>query len=97
MALQHYSYAISVVAMKDQAVNNLLLNGVADRHGVIAAANAIERQFDAAYRNSIVMISCNLGEERAGGMLYQFALKYSQASLEGCVNDLVLKLEGLLG
>ena len=96
MPSKQYLYAISVVAMKDQAVNNQLVSGLADKRHILADANAIAWQFDAAYSDAVVLISCNVSDAGPGGMGYQFTLKYTQENLQKCVGDLVNKLEELL-
>ncbi|WP_345990227.1 hypothetical protein WCX18_04930 [Sulfurimonas sp. HSL1-2] len=96
MLEKQYLYAISVVAMKNQSVNNQLVSGLADKRHILADANAIVWQFDAAYSDAVVLISCNVSDAGPGGMGYQFTLKYTQGRLEQCVGDLVNKLEELL-
>ncbi|MHC3994218.1 hypothetical protein ACXWTF_05270 [Thiomicrolovo sp. ZZH C-3] len=96
MPAKQYQYAISVVAMKDASVNNQLVSGLADKRHIIEAVNAIGWQFDAAYSEHIVMVTCNVGEERAGGVLYRFTITYPQERVQKCVSDLVSKCEELL-
>ena len=97
MSAKQYMYAISVVAVRDQAVNNQLFNGLADRSTIMQVAKDLVWQFDPAFQNDIMMINCNISEQWAGGMMYQFGLKYQRENLEKCATDLVMKFGELLG
>ena len=96
MPQKQYMYAVSVVAVKDQAVNNQLFSGLADKHSIIRLAKDLVWQFDASFKEDVVMLSCNISEQCAGGMMYRFSFKYPQESVEKCAVDLVSKLEELL-
>jgi len=94
--MSQYLYAISVVAVKDHAVNNQLFNGLADKNSILQVARDLVWQFDPAYKEHIMMITCNLSEQCNGGMIHQFGLRYNQQSLQLCAYELFEKLQELL-
>ena len=96
MSAKQYMYAISVVAVRDQAVNNQLFNGLADRSTIMQVAKDLVWQFDPAFQNDIMMINCNISEQCDGGMMYQFGFKYTRENLQKCANDLAVRLDELM-
>jgi len=96
MSAKQYMYAISVVAVRDQAVNNQLFSGLADKQTIMQTARNLVWQFDAGFQDDIMMISCNLSEQCAGGMAYQFSFKYRRENLQICAADLAARLDELM-
>jgi len=92
--MKKYLYAISAVAHTSTGlIHNQMNNGTADLEAIITDFKKLSQYYDSTAADDIVLINCNITEERVPLNSYQFNHGYNCKNISECINDLILEIK----